>query len=236
MRLRQLDESQFVTINRKLNPAIWAGDQLKPEVAAKLKEIAVAWEDFLGIPLDAIDLTVTGSNANYTWTASSDLDLHIIVKGEPTDEQRELYSAKKDLWAEMHDITVKGLPVEVYVQGSKETHHSTGVYSIARSKWLVEPKKVKPKVNDAAVQAKLSELQHVINLALVSTDLMIVNAAKKRVTQMRKAGLERAGEWSIENLVFKQLRNQGLIDSISRHIRDLEDQDLSLENQDNSLD
>lgn len=236
MRLRQLDESQFVTINRKLNPAIWAGNNLKPEVAAKLKEIAVAWEDFLGVPLDAVDLTVTGSNANYTWTPSSDLDLHIIIKGEPSEEQRELYSAKKDLWAEMHDITVKGLPVEVYVQGSAEKHHSTGVYSIAQGKWIVEPKKVKPKINDAAVQAKLGELQHVINTALVSNDLTAVNAAKKRVTQMRKAGLERAGEWSIENLVFKQLRNQGLIDSISRHIRDLEDQDLSLENQDNLLD
>lgn len=136
----------------------------------------------------------------------------------------------------MHDITVKGLPVEVYVQGSAEKHHSTGVYSIAQGKWIVEPKKVKPKINDAAVQAKLGELQHVINTALVSNDLTAVNAAKKRVTQMRKAGLERAGEWSIENLVFKQLRNQGLIDSISRHIRDLEDQDLSLENQDNLLD
>jgi hypothetical protein len=46
---------------------------------------------------------------------------------------------------------------------------------------------------------------------------------------MRQAGLERAGEWSVENLVFKIIRNLGLIDEITDLIRELEDQELSLE-------
>jgi hypothetical protein len=46
---------------------------------------------------------------------------------------------------------------------------------------------------------------------------------------MRQAGLERAGEWSVENLVFKILRNLGLIEQITEKIRELEDQELSLE-------
>jgi hypothetical protein len=204
---------------------------LKPEVAEALKKIAAHWEEFIGVPVDAVDLTITGSNANYTWTSQSDLDLHVIVKGEPTEEQRELYNAKKDLWTTQHDVTVKGLPVEVYVQGLAEPHHSTGVYSLAKNKWLVEPKKVKPEVDDSAVQAKLQDLQSLVQRALTSKDLNQVNAVKKRVTQMRKAGLERAGEWSVENLVFKQLRNQGLIDSLTQHIRDLEDSELSIDEQ-----
>lgn len=53
---------------------------------------------------------------------------------------------------------------------------------------------------------------------------------------MRRAGLERAGEWSVENLVFKILRNLGLIDEITDKIRELEDTELSLEQQDNLLD
>jgi hypothetical protein len=53
---------------------------------------------------------------------------------------------------------------------------------------------------------------------------------------MRRAGLERAGEWSVENLVFKILRNLGLIDQITEKIRELEDDELSLEQQTNSLD
>jgi len=230
MRLRELQErSDLITVNRRLNPKIWDGDQLDPTVAQKLKEIAAAFEEFIGIDLDVVDYTITGSNANYTWTDHSDLDLHLIVKGLPSDEARELFNAKKALWGEQHNITIKGLPVECYVQGQEEEHHSTGVYSIARNQWLVEPKKIKPEVDDSAVEAKKDAVIHDIETALLSKDLTRLRAVKEKITKMRKAGLERAGEWSVENLVFKILRNLGLIDEIADKIRELEDQELSLE-------
>jgi hypothetical protein len=230
MRLRELQErSDLITVNRRLNPKIWDGDTLDPAVADKLKEIAVAFEEFIGIDLNVIDYTITGSNANYTWTDHSDLDLHIIVEGLPSDEARELFNAKKALWGEQHNITIKGLPVECYVQGQEEKHHSTGVYSIANNQWLVEPKKIKPEVDDSAVEAKKDSAIHDIETALLSKDLNRLRAVKEKITKMRKAGLERAGEWSVENLVFKILRNLGLIDEIADKIRELEDQELSLE-------
>ena len=236
MRLRQITESSVVTINKRLNPKIWRDDRLDPLVVAKLKEIARAFEEFVGIELDVIDYTITGSNANYTWTEYSDLDLHLIIPGTPTEEQRELFSAKKALWAEQHDITIKGLPVETYVQGEDEPHHSTGVYSIIKDRWLVEPKKVKPKIDDAAVEAKKDSIMRDIETAMLSKDLQRLRSVKEKITKMRKAGLARAGEWSVENLVFKILRNLGLIDQITEKIRELEDSELSLEQQTNSLD
>lgn len=237
MRLNQLFErADVITVNRRLNPKIWEGDRLKPEVIDKLKDIARAFEDFVGVDLDVIDYTITGSNANYTWTAYSDLDLHLIIPGTPTEEQRELFNAKKALWGEQHNITIKGLPVETYVQGEDEPHHSTGVYSIVKNKWLVEPKKVKPEVDDAAVEAKKDSIMRDIESAMLSKDLAKLRLVKEKITKMRKAGLERAGEWSVENLVFKILRNLGLIDQITDKIRELEDQELSLENQNNILD
>ncbi len=237
MRLRELDESEeLVTINRQLNPKIWDGDRLKPEVRSKLIEIARAFEEFVGIELEVDDYTITGSNANYTWTNYSDLDLHLIIPGKATDEQRELFSAKKALWGEQHNITIKGLPVECYVQGADEPHHSTGVYSVVDDAWLVEPKKVKPDVDDSAIEAKKDAILAAIEHALLSKDLEKLRAVKDKITQMRKAGLERAGEWSVENLVFKILRNLGLIDEITNKIRELEDAELSLEQQDNLLD
>ena len=237
MRLRELNESlsQLVTVNRRLNPKIWNGDELDLEVSAKLEQIAEAFVKFIGIELAVTDYTITGSNANYTWTEHSDLDLHIIVKGTVTDAERELYNAKKALWAEQHTITVKGLPVECYVQGEQEEHHSTGVFSIAKDRWLVEPKKIKPEVDDSAVERKKDSIIHDIETALLSRDLERMRRVKERVTEMRKAGLERAGEWSVENLVFKILRNLGLIDQITEKIRELEDSELSLEQQANSL-
>ena len=238
MRLRELNESlsQLVTVNRRLNPKIWNGDELDLEVSAKLEQIAEAFVKFIGIELAVTDYTITGSNANYTWTEHSDLDLHIIVKGTVTDAERELYNAKKALWAEQHKITVKGLPVECYVQGEEEEHHSTGVFSIAKDRWLVEPKKIKPEVDDSAVERKKDSIIHDIETALLSRDLERMRRIKERVTEMRKAGLERAGEWSVENLVFKILRNLGLIDQLTEKIRELEDSELSLEQQANSLD
>jgi len=230
MRLRELQErSDLITVNRRLNPKIWDGDTLDPAVAAKLKEIAQAFEEFIGIDLNVVDYTITGSNANYTWTEHSDLDLHLIVSGEVNDSARELFNAKKALWGEQHNITIKGLPVECYVQGQEEEHHSTGVYSIANNQWLVEPKKIKPEVDDSAVEAKKDSVIHDIESALLSKDLNQLRKVKEKITKMRKAGLERAGEWSVENLVFKILRNLGLIDEIADKIRELEDQELSLE-------
>jgi len=237
MRLRELNErSNIVTVNRRLNPKIWEGGTLKPEVKSKLVEIARAFEEFVGIELEVEDYTITGSNANYTWTDYSDLDLHLIIPGSPSAEQRELFNAKKALWSEQHDITIKGLPVECYVQGADEPHHSTGVYSLSKSVWIVEPKKVKPDVDDASIEAKKDAILAQIEHALLSKDIEKLRTVKDKITQMRKAGLARAGEWSVENLVFKILRNLGLIDQITEKIRELEDSELSLEQQTNLLD
>lgn len=236
MKLREITESSVVTINKRLNPKIWRDEELDPEVVGKLKDIARAFEEFVGVDLDVIDYTITGSNANYTWTEYSDLDLHLIIPGTPTEEQRELFSAKKALWSEQHDITIKGLPVETYIQGEDEPHHSTGVYSIVKNTWIIEPKKVKPQIDDAAVEAKKDSIMRDIEAAMLSKDLEKLRIVKEKITKMRKAGLARAGEWSVENLVFKILRNLGLIDQITEKIRELEDNQLSLEQQNNLLD
>lgn len=223
--------SKLVTVNRTLNPSLWNGSDLDPKVREALLKIADHFEQFVGVDLPVKDITITGSNANYTWTAHSDLDLHLIVPGTPSEEERELYSAKKALWGEQHDIMIRGLEVECYVQGEDEPHHSTGIYSIKNQKWLVEPKKVKPDIDDSAVTAKVRDLVEIVKAAWVSGDLEKLQTAKEKITKMRKAGLERAGEWSTENLAFKQIRNLGIIDRVTDRIRDLEDQELSLENQ-----
>jgi len=224
------ENSEYVKINRRLNPKLWVDGQLKPEIKKQLLKIAEKFEEFIGIDLDVIDYTITGSNANYMWTAYSDLDLHIIVDGMPNETERELFNAKKALWAEEHNIKIKNLPVECYVQGNEEEHHSTGVYSIVADQWIEKPKKVKPNLNDASIKIKKDSLMHDIETALHSKDITTLRNVKEKITKMRKAGLEKAGEWSTENIVFKVLRNLGMIDKLTTEIKNLEDEELSLEN------
>jgi hypothetical protein len=195
-----------------------------------LLKIAQHFEKFIGVDLPVVDYTVTGSNANYTWNRYSDLDLHLIVRGAVSDEQRELYTAKKGLYSEQHTITVKGIPVECYVQSMEEPHVSTGVYSVGRDKWLEQPVKTKPDIDDLALVKKREALLHDATQALLDPSMEKLKRVKDKITTMRRAGLERAGEWSTENLVFKDLRNLGVIDQITNKMRELESDELSLEN------
>lgn len=220
-----------VTVNKSLNPILWDIDgNLKPIVADKLITIADAFYEFMGVKLNIIDLTLTGSNANYTWNSHSDIDLHLVVSGVPSTDDRELFNAKKAVWGDQHNITIKGIPVEVYIQGNSEVHFSTGIYSILEDAWVVEPTKQKPSIDDAAVHAKKDEVVELIEEALMADDLPKLKLIKEKVIRMRKAGLERAGEWSTENIVFKILRNTGMIDEIVHKIHELEDKTLSMEN------
>lgn len=219
-----------VTVNRNLNPKLWDQDgNLYPVIKDKLIDIADAFYEFIGVKLNIIDLTITGSNANFTWNVHSDIDLHLIVSGVPSDDDRELFNAKKAVWGDQHNITIKGIPVEVYVQGNAETHYSTGVYSILEDEWRVVPKKQKPAIDDAAVHAKKDNIVERIEEALMEDNLEKLKSIKEKVVQIRKAGLERAGEWSTENLVFKILRNTGMIEELTQKIHELEDKELSLE-------
>jgi len=227
MRIKQIFER--VELNRNLNPLLWDGDELKDDVRQKMLKIAQAFIKHVGVDLDVQDVTLTGSNANYTWNDFSDCDLHIIVPGVASEEERELYSAKKDLWTANRDIKIRGIPIECYVQGSDEPHHSTGVYSVARNQWIDKPRRVRPRVNDSAIEAKMDDAVRIIRRAVLSRDLDTINSVKTRIRDMRSAGLESSGEWSTENQVFKRLRNLGMIDKMAELARELEDRELSLE-------
>lgn len=229
MQLNEFDRPS-IKIHRQLNPKLWEQNHLKPDIRKKCLDIAKEFESFIGLDdLDIVDVIITGSNAAYAYTDHSDLDIHLMVNGTPDLAQRQLYDAKKGLWNYQHDIVIKGLPVEMYVQGTDEAHESNGMYSILKQKWLKIPSKTKPQIDDAGVQAKVRHMTNAIQSALESDVLDMARAIKDKITKMRKQGLAATGEWSTENIAFKQIRNSGLIDDLAQHILSLEDQELSLE-------
>ena len=235
MYLRELTQEAVVDdaviFRDTLNPALWKNHKIKPQIRLKLLEIARNFVDFINIPnLNLRDITISGSNAAYTYTDHSDLDLHLIVN-IPKDKEhllKPLFDAKKNQYNFTRNIKIKGIDIEVYVQGSEDAHHSAGIYSVLDDTWISEPKQERADINDDDVENKVNSYVYKIRAAIKSDDKSKIIAVKDELAKIRKAGLEQAGEFSVENLTFKVLRAKGLIDELRNKIRELEDQELSL--------
>lgn len=231
MQLIEFEESiKPVVYHDKLNPKLWNGASLDIEVRYKLMAIAMHFAKFLNVPkLNLRDITISGSNASYGYSESSDIDLHLVVD-MPADkpELAELYSAKKNEYNFTHHITIKDIDVELYVQDVQQSHKSAGIYSVLNDKWLSRPKHQPPTVNDQDVKSKARNYAARINSAIRSNDLNKCKAAMAEIRKLRQAGLEKGGEHSVENLAFKLLRARGKIDKFRRFINKLQSAELSL--------
>lgn len=223
MKLNMLNEYQTQT---ELNPKLWDGDELKPKLRLGLLKIARAFYKSLGIDANIKDITLTGSNANYNWSRHSDLDLHLIINYKDINDNeilvKELMNAKKSLWNNKYPLKYKGMNIELYAQDTNEPHASTGVYSIFNNDWVNKPDSQMVSVDDHAIKRKAEPFKYEIdNLKLDDPKLLKkIASLKQRLKKLRKAGLDSVGEYSLENLAYKDLRNAGHL----QRLNDLQDE------------
>jgi len=225
-----------IPYHKELNPKLWDGLELKPDVRDALLDIAESFIEYLDVPFEPDDIILTGSGANYNWTEQSDVDLHLITSINDYKKTcpafaEDFFSSKKTLWNDNHDITVHDLPVEIYVQDKDEAHFSTGVYSVKDSKWITKPEYAPPKnVDEDEVEEIADEWKERID-AVISKSENPEEAVevKDELRDYRKKGLEADGEFSVPNLVFKELRRSGHIGRLIDHIHDAKSEELSLD-------
>jgi len=233
MRLREFDKlTQAVVFHDTLNPAIWRDGEMLPNVREKLMKIAKDFQEFLGVKnFDLVDITVSGSNAAYTYTPTSDIDLHLVVEipKEHDLELRELFDAKKYQYNNQYNFKIRNYDVELYVQDAQQPHHSMGIFSLLNDRWIQEPKQVKATVDDASVEQKYKTYKGRIAQALRNDDEETLIALWADIREMRRAGLAAGGEFSPENLVFKILRTEGDLGTIRQRIADIKTRGMSLE-------
>lgn len=107
-----------------LNPKLFdENNELKEDVKEAIENIV---QEFLqelatdGVRFSIKDIVLVGSNVSYNYTKDSDLDVHIIMDEESLDCNPEvytlLYGAYRTMFNKNYDITVKGVPIELYVQ------------------------------------------------------------------------------------------------------------------------
>jgi len=216
-----------ITHNPELNPKLWDNNELIPEVRHKLLIIAKHFAEYLNVKqLNLKDITISGSNASYGYSDSSDVDLHLVCVVNP--DQVDLYDAKKNVYNSRYNIKIKDITVELYVQDYKQKHHSAGIYSILKNSWLNEPKVEAPTATHQEVKSKARNYAGRINQALRSKDLDVAKETMADIRRLRQAGLEVGGEQSVENLAFKLLRARGQIDKLRKYIDKLESASLSI--------
>ena len=213
-------------IQNQLNPYVWSNFTMRDNIRKKLLVIAADFIKFLDIPWVKIkDVTLTGSLANFNWSKYSDFDLHIILDYNDVDENSDLvanyFSAQKNLWNETHDITLHCYEVEVYVQDSNEPHSSTGVYSLLKNDWITKPVFNEPKLDKRLIKSKsasiINQIEDAIELFNSGKYKEVLTRYEKindKIRNMRKSGLDKGGEFSYENIVFKVLRRSGYLDKL----------------------
>jgi predicted nucleotidyltransferase len=210
-------------VHDELSPAIWHGGELDTEVREKLLNIAMEFYDELEIDAEVKEIKMPGSMANYNWTEHSDIDVHLFFDLKDISEDEnfalEYLEAKIELWRDKHkDIKIKGYPVEVYAQDVRDDYYIGGVYNLLRGKWEIKPTKEKVtidthslKVKIKSIADKIEKLEKIQAYKKPEFVYAISTKLKDRIKKMRQAGLDDKGEFSLENLAFKYLRNSGYL-------------------------
>jgi hypothetical protein len=227
-----------IQMHDTLSPLIWDEDEkLKPEIRKTLLLNAKRFIEFSDVEkVKYNDVMLTGSMANYNYNENSDLDVHIIMDFNQISENKEFvgdfFKLKKQLWSEKLPIQVKGHDVEMYFQDSAEPHHSSGTYSLIKNDWIRKPTKKIINVDSADVQLKSADLMNAIDDLESNKDeknfLKKHETLKNKIKKYRQTGLDKSGEYSIENLVFKILRNSGYLEKLVEMKNDYLTNELSL--------
>ena len=235
----EVDPEGF-SINDQLEPQVWFKDRLRAPIKKKL--IAIA-EDFVGglpFPATILDVRLTGSLANYNWSKYSDIDLHIVIDFAELDDNRalvkEMFDAKRLRWNELHDIKIKDYDVEIYVEDINEEHSSSGIYSIMNDEWVRHPEQIDRSIDLETAKKKASDIEQQIasidrlyDAGEFEKVMRHVDRIKKKIRTMRQAGLDtEAMEFSPENIAFKLLRRNDLLDTLTKLKYKAYDQSMTL--------
>ncbi len=220
--------------NDILNPNVWDGLKLKPEIKEKLLQIGKDFYTDTETDAPLKDILFVGSLANFNWSDTSDFDVHVVIDFKDVDENVELVeklvNALKSKWNDEHDIHLKGHNVEVYIQDITKENRSSGVYSLIQDKWLTEPQKENVLIDKEKIQQKYNDYVRKINSGIKAQDIEKLKTIVKDVYDMRQSGLDKSGELSTENLVFKILRSRNYIEKLKTEINKLYDKAQSLNN------
>lgn len=234
-------------IQKYLNPYIWENYKsdnfdeikLKGTLRADILKIAKLFIESFNIEgIEIDDILFVGSLANYNWSDYSDVDIHVVLNKSQFDGDddiiQELFDAKRAIFNDKHEISIKGYDVELYAQDTNEILDATGIYSVLYAKWIKTPPKLNTSFNKKVIIDKVKSFNYTLkaieNMEDIDKKIETIDKLKDKIKKYRKSGLHKGGEYSNENLVFKYLRRSGYMEKLSDLKNSLIDKQLTIEN------
>ena len=231
---------ESVELHDTLNPKIWVGYELRDEVKEKLNEIV---DKFIlelhenDIPVKVLDARLVGSNASFNYTKNSDLDVHIIANFEDTSCDVPvlslLYNFFKKNFNDKYDISIHGVPVELYVEDMNASAVSNGVYSLFKDEWIKMPEPIE--IPDIDITDEFTVYKDKYNKVMSNNDAENASDLVDELYLLRKDSISTDGEYGVGNLVFKEFRNRGYLDNLKQLMVDKTSKELSLESLNETL-
>ena len=219
-------------IQDKLNPKFWINNKINSRVRLKLLDLADEFIESLAVDwVKPKDIVITGSIANYNWSKYSDVDVHILIDfkevWKKTEFVQDYFDSKKALWAQEHEqLKIYGFPVEMYVEDTNGDNPSSGIYSLNKNKWIVEPNDFQdaqlnePFIKDKAAKI-MTEIDNIDDKIKKETDnhkLEVLSTKLKKLFdklhKQRQESLDKNGEMGTYNIIWKVLRRSGHLEKI----------------------
>ena len=228
-----------IELHDELNPIIFdESNKLRPLVRKSLLRVISKYIESSEIisMSDVIDAELVGSNASYNYTPYSDLDVHLVVNMEAVSCDPALFqlacNAERSNFNKNYDITIKGIEIEMYVEDVKASTASNGIYSLYKDEWIKFPQKITVPNYDSDEEyiALLDKWKSLAETVLGSAnEAQQVQDYINNLYNLRRTSIMTDGEFGKGNLVFKEIRNLGLLDKLKEKQYELSSKELSLE-------
>ena len=131
------------------------------------------------------------------------------------------------MWSEEHDtLKIYGFPVEMYVEDANVKNPNSGIYSLEKNEWLVEPNDFQDsEINEetikeisAKLMTEIDEIDDKLKTEKDNHKLEVLSTKMKRLfdklVKQRKESLNKHGELGTYNIIWKVLRRTNYLDKI----------------------
>lgn len=226
------------TFPTELDPRIWVGTEMKPDVRAATLRIVDRIVGSTGIDdlvVDGVDLF--GSNASYEYDDTSDFGVHVFVHSPstPTAQLAPLLGILNDDVERRQEGRIRfyGVPVEVSFHAERTANYQPrpgiGQYSISEGRWVQMPTRQpdnfdrEEMTTDAkAFIGKYNALVSEYLAAKRGFDCSRFQALDDEMSAYRNQGFaDGLGSRSTQNLTYRALRRLNV--SIPDMVDELED-------------